>query len=647
MTKLSLNPPQLDDALRASQERFRLIFDSLPTPCAIYDSQRRFRYVNRAMAALLRRSEADVIGCRDEDLLPAQFTQVYLPLLCQALETRSPQIAERSFTGPLGTMHYIAHYVPMLDEHGQVREVLGMSYDISQQKRVEQELRRRDEEMRSMADNVPDIIARVDRAGRYLYVNRRVEEITGRSREQFLGKNSGELNFPEELVELWHRNRCRAFDTAQTVESEFIFPVKGEPRHFESRHIPELCDDGTVRTLLSLVRDISDQKLAQLKLADSEERFRMAFESIPVGMFVMDSKLQMQRANRALREMLGYSEAELMALSPYDITHPDDLADGRDKMAALMRGDIPFYTREKRHLTKDGRMVWGRLTVTMVRGRNNEPHRYIGILEDISERRATDEELTRYRDNLEELVRSRTRALEASQQTLRSAERLASLGTLAAGIAHEINNPVGTILLAAEMAMAAHESQDADALMRCLEGIKADAQRCGRIVKNVLNFARQEPTEKAPHPLNDVVNDAVRRTQAYAAERGAQMITSLGTTVGSVLMNSLALEQAFTNVLRNSIESRQQPVTIRVATVACNQHYEVTVADDGPGIAREALLHIFDPFFTMRRATGGIGLGLSLVHGTITDHHGRIRVDSAVGRGTTFTIELPRIAQPA
>ena len=166
-------------------------------------------------------------------------------------------------------------------------------------------------------------------------------------------------------------------------------------------------------------------------------------------------------------------------------------------------------------------------------------------------------------------------------------------------------------------------------------------------MKNVLHFARQEPTEKSPHPLNDVVNDAVRRRKPTRPSVAAHMITSLGTSVGTVLMNPIALEQALTNMLRNSIESHQSPVTIRVATSVCNQHYEVTVADDGPGIAREALLHIFDPFFTMRRANGGVGLGLSLVHGTINDHQGRIRVDSSVGRGTTFTIELPPTAQPA
>ncbi len=371
------------------------------------------------MAEQLRRSEDEIIGCRDEDLLPAQFTQIYLPLLYQAIETRLPRKGECTFSGPLGTMHYIAHYVPMLDEHGQVREVLGISYDISLQKRVEQELRQRDEEMRSLAENVPDIIARVDRAGRYLYVNRRIEEITGLPRDGFLGKNGRELHLPTQLLEVWDHDRCRAFDTAQTVESDFVWQGPAGPRYFESRHIPELCQDGTVRTLLMLTRDISDQKLAQLKLTESEERFRMAFESIPVGMFVLDSRLRVQRANRALCEMLGYSEAELMTITPYDITHPDDLAEGRDRMAALARGEIPFYTREKRHLTKDGRMIWGRLTTALVHGQDDAPHRYIGILEDITERRAAEEELARYRDNLEELVRSRTRALEASQQTLR------------------------------------------------------------------------------------------------------------------------------------------------------------------------------------------------------------------------------------
>ena len=190
------------------------------------------------------------------------------------------------------------------------------------------------------------------------------------------------------------------------------------------------------------------------------------------------------------------------------------------------------------------------------------------------------------------------------------------------------------------MAAAAQSTQDDQTVARCLEGIKVDAQRCGRIVKNVLHFARQEPTEKTWHSLNDVVNDAVRRTQGYATDRGARIITTLAEDVGLVLMNSFAIEQALTNLLRNSIESPQQ-ITIQVTTIACDEYYEVIISDDGPGIPPDVQMHIFDPFFTMRRTRGGMGLGLSLVHGTINDHQGRIRVDSGANQGTTFTIALP------
>ena len=224
---------------------------------------------------------------------------------------------------------------------------------------------------------------------------------------------------------------------------------------------------------------------------------------------------------------------------------------------------------------------------------------------------------------------------------MRSAERLASLGTLAAGIAHEINNPVGTMMLAAEMALAAQESGDRERLIHCLETITQDAQRCGRIIKNVLSFARQEPSEKSPCDLNDVVRRAIERAHGFAFGRAATLEQCLDAQVGQVLMNSMAMEQALVNILRNAVECGSGGMNIRVTTAAASQFYRVTIADDGPGIPAELQPYIFDPFFTMRRQCGGIGLGLSLVHGTISDHRGRIYVDSAEGTGTTFTIELP------
>lgn len=755
-------------ALRASEERLRLVFDSLPSPCAIYDSDRRFRVVNQAMLKMLRMRADQIIGRRDEELLPRQFTDVYLPHLLRTMETLQPTTAECAFHGTGGTVYYMTHYVPLLDEAGNLCEVLGMSYDVTRQRTAEEGLRNRDREIRSLTENVPDIIARFDRQGRFLYLNRPIAETAGITAEEFLGKTMVEVGMPEPLLSLWERTKSEAFDHGHTVENEFSHDGPDGVRYFESRVVPEFDAAGQVATVLTITRDITVQKrarsklaeteeryrlvledqtetisrfkvddtmifvndvycrlfgtsredllgnnwhpqavaedlptiteklaqlspenpvvvienrvltatqgvrwmqfvnrgvfdetgrlvetqsvgrdvterrLAEAKLAESEERFRLAFESIPVGMIMLDVNMRIQRINPALVEMLGYSEAEVVGHSPYEFTHPDDIATGRELTNQLLRGEISYYTRDKRHLHRDGRIVWCRLTVALLRNDLEVPFRFIGIIENITERRTAEEELTRYREHLEELVRSRTRALEASQQTLRSAERLASLGTLAAGIAHEINNPVGTILLAAEMAQVAQNATDTQTLARCLEGIKDDALRCGRIVKNVLHFARQEPSDKRPHPLNDVVRQTYARLQKYAAERRVTLQMTLDKDVGEVLMNPIGIEQALENVMRNAIEAQSDNVVVTIETIAAAECFMVRITDNGPGIPAEVQKHIFDPFFTRRRATGGTGLGLSLVHGTIRDHQGQIRVDSAPGQGTTFTILLPR-----
>jgi len=884
-----------EDALRTSDERFRLIVDSLPSPCAMYDAERRFLFVNRALTQSLRLTPEQMIGRRDEEVLPSYVTAAYLPHLCRAVETGLPQRAECSFRGKAGSFDYIASYVPLVDAEGRVREVLGVSYDITHQKRVEQELRRRDDELRSLADNVPDITARLDRDGRHLYINRRIEAVTGMPAESFLGKTDRELGMPAQLLAEWDRTRLLAFDTGEPVESTFDFPTPAGVRHYEMRLIPERSADGSVATVLAIVRDITDrkrlelalreseehyrlvvedqtevicrfnaegvltfvndvycrffgkssgqllgrrwhpqavsedvpmieerlrtlspanrvvvtenriysgtgevrwmqfvnrgffdgegclvetqcvgrditdcklaemkltesvdrirsafhaapigivlanfdgtfirvnqafckmlgyahselsamnvmqvnhpldaaettahrddlpggerppivthkryvakdgrtvwarvtstvvsdqngrplydlamiedvtgQKLAQAKLNESDERFRSSFEAAPIGMILIGLDHKLLKVNQAFCGMLGYSEEELTGVPIMRITHPSDEAATAARLEALSGGGPLLATTEKRYVAKDGRVVWARVTSTAVR--DSEGRRLYGLaqIEDITASRLVKQELEQYRAHLEELVRSRTRALEASQQTLRSAERLASLGTLAAGIAHEINNPVGTILLAAEMALAAQVTDDEETVTRCLDAIKADTKRCGRIVKNVLNFARQEPTEKWPHQLNDVVRQAIDRVQVYASRRDATLSTSLDDDVGLVLMNPIAIEQALTNLLRNAVESRPERISVRVATTTAEHSFTVTIAADGPGMLPDVQQHIFDPFFTTRRAAGGMGLGLSLVHGTVSDHQGRIRVDSAIGEGTTFTIEFTR-----
>jgi two-component system NtrC family sensor kinase len=250
--------------------------------------------------------------------------------------------------------------------------------------------------------------------------------------------------------------------------------------------------------------------------------------------------------------------------------------------------------------------------------------------------------LARHREQLEQLVEQRTQQLEASLGQLRHAERLGSIGTLAAGIAHEINNPVGMILLAAEQAICVAPDDAAEVGIKpLLRDIAGNAKRCGRIVKNVLRFARQEPAERWPDDVNSVVQHAIELTQSYAARCGGVVATELALELPKVVLNPVELEQVFVNLIRNGIEAAAGSPTILITSEQVGSTVRICVMDNGRGVSRADRSRIFDPFYTTRQAEGGTGLGLSLAYGIVADHGGTIHVDGAAEGGTRMIVDLP------
>ncbi|MCG8591534.1 MAG: ATP-binding protein [Proteobacteria bacterium] len=275
-------------------------------------------------------------------------------------------------------------------------------------------------------------------------------------------------------------------------------------------------------------------------------------------------------------------------------------------------------------------------------------HAYSELLQSrVQERTA---ELAATTDDLLAVTAERKRATEAlkeSQLQLMASERLASLGTLAAGIAHEINNPVSAIMAAAQHALACREEENGDALAwQALEESIRESKRCASIVRSVLQFSRDEPTEKVLADLNEVVVRAVALTRDYADENEADVEMELAPEPCTALVNALQIEQAVVNLVRNAVEAGGEERThITVVTETGPRWSKVEVRDSGCGIDPETMKRIFDPFFTTRRNEGGSGLGLAVVHGIVSEHRGRLDVTSEPGRGTTFAIEFP-IAAP-
>lgn len=255
-------------------------------------------------------------------------------------------------------------------------------------------------------------------------------------------------------------------------------------------------------------------------------------------------------------------------------------------------------------------------------------------------RNRSERQVQHYANNLAGLVEERTNELEASREQLRRSERLASIGTLAAGIAHEINNPTGGILMGARAALLEFDdSQNRDFVRKCLHEIIEDAQRCGRIVKSVLRFASQQPTEKWLNDINVLVKQASDMTREYVTQQGGQMALKLADDLPNVPVNPTEFQQVVVNLVRNAAYDAGRSTRVTVQTERLDNGVRLTVSDNGPGMSAEQLKRIFDPFYTTRQQKGGTGLGLSVVHGIVESHGGKIDVESLPERGTTFLID--------
>lgn len=251
-------------------------------------------------------------------------------------------------------------------------------------------------------------------------------------------------------------------------------------------------------------------------------------------------------------------------------------------------------------------------------------------------------ELAETFNQMAQQLAERTRELEAerAREQLHHAERLSAVGTLASGVAHQINNPLNNILLTAEHALGEQGAAAPRMWHEALIASAEEARRCERIVRGLMAFARGEPGQKWPEDANQVLRRARDLAAGTAAEHQAcvELLPCEGAV--PILANSIALEQALVNVIRNAIQSRPGAhVTLRTERAA--QTVRIEVRDDGRGVDRETIHHLFEPFFTTRAANGGTGLGLSVAHRIIADHDGTITVDSRPGEGTLVSVDLP------
>ncbi|MCC7174431.1 MAG: cache domain-containing protein [Bryobacterales bacterium] len=254
--------------------------------------------------------------------------------------------------------------------------------------------------------------------------------------------------------------------------------------------------------------------------------------------------------------------------------------------------------------------------------------------------RAMRDDLEEWGRTLEQKVRERTEELVAMQARVSQSERLASLGMLAAGVAHEINNPLGGILALTSLTLEDLPPEDPN--RENLEEVVHQSQRCRGIVKGLLEFSRQSHMSAEIVDLNKVLDDTLSLIAKQAAFFNVEIVKEYDPGLKPVLAGRSELQQVFMNILMNAAQAMDEQGTIRIVTRnAAEDAVEVLVSDTGHGIPPEHVDRIFDPFFSTKPSGQGTGLGLSISYGIITSLKGTIHVESVVGKGTTFTIRMP------
>lgn len=400
---------------------------------------------------------------------------------------------------------------------------------------------------------------------------------------------------------------------------------------------------GRVVATVNMLVDITDRKMAERALHQSEERLRVMFGQAAVGITLLNRTGGFLEANDRMCQIVGRTSEELLSCTCESLTFAEDWPAHQTLMAELIAGLRDKLTVEKRYERGDGSLVWVNVSMSALTDERGVPQRIVSIVEDIGPRKQAEDELRRHREHLEQLVQERTAALEASHERLRFTDRLASVGTLAAGLGHDMGN----LLLPVRMRLDALERMELPAEAR--EDVAAIADACEylkRLTHGLRLFALNPDDERAAgdHTIMAAWWADVSTFMRNALSRTIELTSHMGVELPPVMIAPQLLTQSVYNLIQNAGDAMKESggsVEVRATVSGDGKSIILSIIDTGPGMTAEVLRRCTEPFFTTKTRGISTGLGLALVHGAVRKVGGHFEIRSEIGRGTTCQLTLP------
>jgi len=487
-----------------------------------------------------------------------------------------------------------------------------LSLEFTERKLMEEALKEREGKYRSLVNDISLGIFRSTPGprGRFLEVNPAMERITGYSREELLQMDVCDLyQHPEERQRVLEE----VASATGTTTIETCFRKKdGTEITVSDTKVAVKGDGDKIIYFDGILEDITKRKKTEEQIKRAAEEWRTTFDSITDWVSIVDKDFKLVRVNKAFADAFGKRPRELIGKTCYQVVHKTN-EPVRD---CPRRKTLQTRSPAAAEFFEPSLEMYLEARTSPIFDEKGQVVACVEVTRDATERKRM-------------------------QEQLMLTHRLASLGELVSGVAHELNNPLTSVIGFSQLLM---EREIADDIREDLSLVCSEAQRAAGIVKNLLTFARKHAPTKQLTRINNVVEDVLNLRAYWQRVNNIEVRRQFASDLPEIMADFAQMQQVFLNIIINAeyfmIQAHNRG-TLTITTERLGDVIRISFADDGPGIVKENLTRIFDPFFTTKEVGMGTGLGLSICHGIVTGHGGRIYARSQLGEGATFVVELP------